>query len=99
MDEVIILDFETTGLSPSYARIIEVAAILVKNKKIVDKMQKLTRHKNIHLRLMPPERGQVLGDAAALAEALRVKALRYDSVHEELRGAQSPASYSLRSRD
>ena len=33
MDEFIILDFETTGLSPDYARIIEVGAIVIKGDK------------------------------------------------------------------
>lgn len=41
MDEFIILDFETTGLSPAYSRIIEVGAVLVKNSKVVDKISQL----------------------------------------------------------
>lgn len=41
MDELVILDFETTGLSPDYARVIEVGAILVKNSKIVAKVAQL----------------------------------------------------------
>jgi len=41
MDELVILDFETTGLSPTYARVIEVGAILVKNEAIVGKLSQL----------------------------------------------------------
>ena len=41
MEELVILDFETTGLSPTYARIIEVGAVLVRNSKIVDKLSQL----------------------------------------------------------
>ena len=41
MEELVILDFETTGLSPAYARIIEVGAILVRDKKIVDQFSEL----------------------------------------------------------
>ncbi len=41
MDELVILDFETTGLSPSYSRIIEVGAIVLKGSKVVDKVSQL----------------------------------------------------------
>lgn len=41
MDELVILDFETTGLSPAYARVIEVGAVLVKSGKVVDKLSQL----------------------------------------------------------
>jgi DNA polymerase-3 subunit epsilon len=41
MDELIILDFETTGLSPSYARVIEVAAIIVRGTEVVDRISQL----------------------------------------------------------
>jgi DNA polymerase III epsilon subunit family exonuclease len=41
VDEFVILDFETTGLSPAYARIIEVGAIIVKGSKVVDKLSHL----------------------------------------------------------
>lgn len=41
MDEFIILDFETTGLSPEYARVIEVAAIAVKGSKVVGQLSQL----------------------------------------------------------
>ncbi len=41
MDEFVILDFETTGLSPAYARVIEVGAIIVKGSKVVDKLSHL----------------------------------------------------------
>ena len=40
-EEVIILDFETTGLSPYYDRVIEVAAIVVKNNKLTDTFTQL----------------------------------------------------------
>ena len=29
MDELVILDFETTGLSPDYSRVIEVGAVII----------------------------------------------------------------------
>ncbi|HLE11355.1 MAG: hypothetical protein A2451_12370 [Bdellovibrionales bacterium RIFOXYC2_FULL_39_8] len=35
-DEIVILDFETTGLTPPYDRVIEVAAAIVANNEIVD---------------------------------------------------------------
>jgi DNA polymerase-3 subunit epsilon len=39
---VVVLDFETTGLSPSYGdRAIEVGAILIQNNQIVDRFQSL----------------------------------------------------------
>jgi DNA polymerase-3 subunit epsilon len=41
VDELVILDFETTGLSPSYARIIEVGAIIIKENIVVDKISQL----------------------------------------------------------
>lgn len=41
MDEIVILDFETTGLSPSYARVIEVGAIIVKDHIVVDRVSQL----------------------------------------------------------
>ncbi|HRA42556.1 MAG TPA: 3'-5' exonuclease, partial [Gammaproteobacteria bacterium] len=41
MDELVILDFETTGLSPNYARVIEVGAIIISGEKIVDKLSQL----------------------------------------------------------
>lgn len=40
-DEVVILDFETTGLSSSYDRVIEVGAVLVRKHKIVDEFVEL----------------------------------------------------------
>jgi DNA polymerase III subunit epsilon len=40
-NEVIILDFETTGLSSDYDRVIEVGALLVKNHKIIDEFVEL----------------------------------------------------------
>jgi DNA polymerase-3 subunit epsilon len=40
-DELIILDFETTGLSPNFARIIEVGAVLVKGNKVIDQITQL----------------------------------------------------------
>ncbi len=41
MNDFVILDFETTGLSPEYARIIEVGAVVVQNNKIVGKLSQL----------------------------------------------------------
>lgn len=41
MDELVILDFETTGLSPIDARIIEVGAIVIRGTEIVDKLSQL----------------------------------------------------------
>ena len=41
MKEFVILDFETTGLSPSYSRVIEVGALLVKQDKIVKRLSQL----------------------------------------------------------
>lgn len=35
------MDFETTGLSPDYARIIEVGAIVIRGTEIVDKLSQL----------------------------------------------------------
>jgi len=40
-NEVIVLDFETTGLSAEYDRVIEVGAILVRNHKIIDEFVEL----------------------------------------------------------
>jgi DNA polymerase-3 subunit epsilon len=40
-DELVILDFETTGLSPAYARVIEVAAVRIKGGKVVDTLSQL----------------------------------------------------------
>lgn len=41
-DTVVVLDFETTGLSPNYGdRAIEIGAVLLKNGTIVDRFQKL----------------------------------------------------------
>jgi DNA polymerase-3 subunit epsilon len=41
-DSVVVLDFETTGLSPEYGdRAIEIGAVLVENGSIVDRFQKL----------------------------------------------------------
>jgi DNA polymerase-3 subunit epsilon len=35
-EEIVVLDFETTGLSTEYDRVIEVAAITIKNKKVIN---------------------------------------------------------------
>ncbi|MBL6989064.1 MAG: 3'-5' exonuclease [Bacteriovoracaceae bacterium] len=40
-DEVVILDFETTGLSAHYDRIIEVGAIIVKDNKVTNSFEQL----------------------------------------------------------
>ena len=39
--EVVIIDFETTGLSPYYERIIEVGAVIVKGKRVIDSFSEL----------------------------------------------------------
>lgn len=41
MDELVILDFETTGLSPMYARVIEVGAVIIRGSEIVDSLSQL----------------------------------------------------------
>lgn len=40
-NEVAVLDFETTGLSSDYDRVIEVGALLIKNHKIIDEFVEL----------------------------------------------------------
>ena len=40
-EEIVIIDFETTGLSPEYDRIIEVGAVIVKNNKIIASFDQL----------------------------------------------------------
>ena len=41
-DSVVVLDFETTGLSPEYGdRAIEIGAVLLEHGVIVDRFQKL----------------------------------------------------------
>ena len=41
MDELVILDFETTGLSPNYSRVIEVGAVIISGTKVVDQLSQL----------------------------------------------------------
>ena len=41
MDKCIVIDFETTGLSPGQDRAIEVAAVLIENGKVRDRFQSL----------------------------------------------------------
>lgn len=41
MNELVILDFETTGLSPDYSRVIEVGAIIISGTKVVGKLSQL----------------------------------------------------------
>ncbi len=41
ISDYVVVDIETTGLSPTFNKIIEIAAIKVSNGKIVDKFQKL----------------------------------------------------------
>lgn len=41
MDKCIVIDFETTGLSPGQDRAIEVAAVLLENGKVRDRFQSL----------------------------------------------------------
>ena len=41
---VIVLDFETTGLSPQYGdRAIEIGAVLIENDRVTDRFQSLMR--------------------------------------------------------
>ncbi len=41
-DTVVVLDFETTGLSPDYGdRAIEIGAVCIKNGKVIDRFQEL----------------------------------------------------------
>jgi len=40
-NEFVILDFETTGLSPEYARVIEVGAVIVRDAKVIDTVSQL----------------------------------------------------------
>lgn len=41
-DSVVVLDFETTGLSPQYGdRAIEIGAVLIENNRIIDRFQSL----------------------------------------------------------
>ncbi len=40
-DEVVIIDFETTGLCAQYERVIEIGAAVVRNRKIVDTFSEL----------------------------------------------------------
>jgi DNA polymerase-3 subunit epsilon len=41
LDDVAVLDFETTGMSPGYDRPTEIALVIVRSGKIVDKFQSL----------------------------------------------------------
>lgn len=41
MEELVIIDFETTGLSPDYSRVIEVGAVIISGTKVVDKLSQL----------------------------------------------------------
>lgn len=41
--DYVVIDLETTGLSPDYSEIIELAAIKVKDNQIVDKYQQLVK--------------------------------------------------------
>lgn len=40
-EQIVIIDFETTGLSPDFARTIEVGAVLINENKIVDSFSQL----------------------------------------------------------
>lgn len=40
-NEFVILDFETTGLSPEYARVIEVGAVIIKGMEVIDTVSQL----------------------------------------------------------
>jgi len=60
----IVIDFETTGLSPGYGdRTIEVGAILISNRQIVDRFQSLM---NPEMRVSGFIEEYSTGDAAAI---------------------------------
>ena len=40
-NEYVILDFETTGSSPEYSRVIEVGAVVVKDGKVINTVSQL----------------------------------------------------------
>jgi DNA polymerase-3 subunit epsilon len=42
-EELVILDFETSGLSPSYSRIIEVGAVIIKGQEILESFSALCK--------------------------------------------------------
>lgn len=54
-DEFIVLDIETTGLSPTYDSIIEISALRVENGVIVSKFSSLTKPDSYFMPLFPKE--------------------------------------------
>jgi len=73
---VLVLDFETTGLSPDYGdRAIEIGAVLVRNNRIVDRFQRLM---NPGKRISP-----FIQDYTGITNAMLKKAPPIDEVMDE----------------
>ena len=71
---VVILDFETTGLSPNYGdRAIEIGAVLIENNEIVDRFQSLMNPEMKISRFIEEYTGitnQMLNSAPSIAEVM-----------------------------
>lgn len=63
-DEFVVVDIETTGLSPIYDSIIEVSALKVKNNEVVDSFSSLTKPSGGFMPLSPSKDGDYLYDDA-----------------------------------
>jgi DNA polymerase-3 subunit epsilon len=73
-DSVVVLDFETTGLSPDRGdRVIEVGAVLIENNRITDRFQGLAnpgRRINSFIESYTGITNAMLGDAAPVSEVM-----------------------------
>ncbi|HXE95853.1 MAG TPA: 3'-5' exonuclease [Dongiaceae bacterium] len=71
---VVVLDFETTGLSPNYGdRAIEIGAVLIENNEIVDRFQSLMNPGRKVSRFIEEYTGitnRMLSDAPSVAEVM-----------------------------